>query len=154
MSWTDIYVQVSLQIHTQVVKTKWTPVIRGSNPTFNERLTFKLVPLQLDAACLSLEVQQVAHEELAEVPSTRNKSPSKSWCHFKQINNITIRTWSKLHALSHCSSSNYSELGKRLTLLIPLSIHTSMGKILTLDLMTLNECCINYMYLSFKYYSR
>lgn len=78
MSWTDVAVQVSLHIHTQVVKTKWTPVIRGSNPTFNEKLTFRLLPLQLHAACLSLEVQQVAPEQLGEVPSTMNKAPSKS----------------------------------------------------------------------------
>ncbi|KAM9462726.1 synaptotagmin-15 isoform 2-T2 [Clarias gariepinus] len=71
----DVSVQVSLQIHTQVVKTKWTPVTRGSNPTFNEKLTFRLLPLQLDAACLSLEVQQVALGEPAEEPSTRKRSP-------------------------------------------------------------------------------
>ncbi|XP_017338126.1 synaptotagmin-15 isoform X1 [Ictalurus punctatus] len=71
----DVSVQVSLQIHTQVVKTKRTPVTRGSNPTFNEKLTFRLLPLQLDAACLSLEVQQLPPEEPAEVPSTRTKVP-------------------------------------------------------------------------------
>lgn len=72
---------------------KWTPVTRGSNPTFNEKLTFRLLPVQLDAACLSLEVQQVTPEEPAEVPSTRTKTPSKLQCHFKQIvNNIINRT--------------------------------------------------------------
>ncbi|KAG7325011.1 hypothetical protein KOW79_011327 [Hemibagrus wyckioides] len=70
----DVSVQVSLQIHTQVVKTKWTTVTRGTNPTFNEKVTFRLLPVQLDAACLSLEVQQVASEEPAEVPSIRTKT--------------------------------------------------------------------------------
>ncbi|XP_026996270.1 synaptotagmin-15 [Tachysurus fulvidraco] len=71
----DVSVQVSLQIHTQVVKTKWTALTRGTNPTFNEKLTFRLLPVQLDAACLSLEVQHVAREEPAEVPSIRTKTP-------------------------------------------------------------------------------
>ncbi|KAI5103382.1 synaptotagmin-15 isoform X1, partial [Silurus meridionalis] len=70
-----VSVQVSLQIHTQVVKTKCTPETRGSTPTFNEKLTFRLLPVQLDAACICLEVQQVGHEELAEVPSTRATAP-------------------------------------------------------------------------------
>lgn len=76
MARADVSVQVSLQIHTQVVKTKWTPVARGSSPTFNEKLTFRLLRLQLDAACLSLEVQQVAHKDPDEEPSTRSKAPS------------------------------------------------------------------------------
>ncbi|KAK3559499.1 hypothetical protein QTP86_013680 [Hemibagrus guttatus] len=70
----NVSVQVSLQIHTQVVKTKWTAVTRGTNPTFNEKVTFRLLPVQLDAACLSLEVQQVASEEPVEVPSIRTKT--------------------------------------------------------------------------------
>ncbi|XP_030631020.1 synaptotagmin-15 [Chanos chanos] len=58
-----VCVQVSLQIHTQVVKRKWTCVAKGSEPTFNEKLTFKLPPLLLDEACLILELQQPIAEE-------------------------------------------------------------------------------------------
>uniref|UniRef100_A0A4W4EI29 C2 domain-containing protein n=1 Tax=Electrophorus electricus TaxID=8005 RepID=A0A4W4EI29_ELEEL len=58
-----VCVQVSLQIHTQVVKTKWTSVAKGSEPTFNEKMTFRLLPLHLDAACLSLELQQSVPQE-------------------------------------------------------------------------------------------
>ncbi|XP_066519235.1 synaptotagmin-15 [Hoplias malabaricus] len=58
-----VCVQVSLQIHTQVVKMKWTSVARGTDPTFNEKLTFKLHPRQLDTSCLTLELQQPATEE-------------------------------------------------------------------------------------------
>ncbi|TSK14796.1 Synaptotagmin-15 [Bagarius yarrelli] len=71
----DVSVQVSLQIHTQLVKTKWTAVTKGINPTFNEKLTFRLLPRQLDAACLSLEVQQVDSEAPTVVPSSRIRTP-------------------------------------------------------------------------------
>ncbi|KAJ8416109.1 hypothetical protein AAFF_G00381310 [Aldrovandia affinis] len=51
--------QVILQLHTQVVKSKKTAVVRGgANPTFNERLTFRLRPPQLDESCLCLELLQ------------------------------------------------------------------------------------------------
>uniref|UniRef100_A0A8C1ZT39 Synaptotagmin XV n=1 Tax=Cyprinus carpio TaxID=7962 RepID=A0A8C1ZT39_CYPCA len=55
--------QVSLKIHTQVVRNKWTTVAKGNNPSFNERLTFRLLPMQLDAACLTLQLQQPSTEE-------------------------------------------------------------------------------------------
>lgn len=56
MVWTGVCVQVCLQLHTQVVRTKKTALARGSEPTFNEKLTFKLLPPQLDDASLCLEV--------------------------------------------------------------------------------------------------
>ncbi|KAI7797067.1 synaptotagmin-15 [Triplophysa rosa] len=58
-----VCVQVSLKIHTQVVRNKWTTVAKGINPSFNERLTFRLLPMQLDTACLSLQLQQPITEE-------------------------------------------------------------------------------------------
>ncbi|XP_062859785.1 synaptotagmin-15 isoform X2 [Trichomycterus rosablanca] len=67
----DVTVQVSLQIHTQVVKTKWTSVVRGNDPTFNEKLTFRLLSLQHDAACLRLEVQQLVGEVPAKCPPAK-----------------------------------------------------------------------------------
>uniref|UniRef100_W5LB04 Synaptotagmin XV n=2 Tax=Astyanax mexicanus TaxID=7994 RepID=W5LB04_ASTMX len=71
-----VCVQVSLQIHTQVVKTKWTSVAKGSEPIFNEKLTFRLHPRQLDTTCLSLEVQQPATEEPSECqPTPRTTAP-------------------------------------------------------------------------------
>ncbi|XP_063076773.1 synaptotagmin-15 [Engraulis encrasicolus] len=54
-----VSVQVCLQLHTQVVRTKRSALARGSEPTFNEKLTFKLLPQQLDDASLSLEVQRL-----------------------------------------------------------------------------------------------
>ncbi|KAM4624590.1 synaptotagmin-15 [Polymixia lowei] len=56
---TGVCVQVSLQIHTQVVKTKRSSVGKGEvDPFFNHRMTFKLRPQQLDEACVRLELQQ------------------------------------------------------------------------------------------------
>ncbi|KAL7869326.1 hypothetical protein AOLI_G00133140 [Acnodon oligacanthus] len=75
---TGVCVQVSLQIHTQVVKMKWTSVARGSEPTFNEKLTFRLHPRQLDATCLSLELQQPATEEPAECRQTTSITAPRS----------------------------------------------------------------------------
>uniref|UniRef100_A0A3B3SHN6 Synaptotagmin XV n=1 Tax=Paramormyrops kingsleyae TaxID=1676925 RepID=A0A3B3SHN6_9TELE len=54
-------VYVTLQIHTQVVTRKRTAAVRGgADPTFCERLSFKLPPKHLDEACLSLEVLQAS----------------------------------------------------------------------------------------------
>ncbi|KAF7668155.1 hypothetical protein LDENG_00027260 [Lucifuga dentata] len=54
-----VCVQVSLQIHTQVVKTKRSCVVNGETaPYFNHRMTFKLRLQHLDEACLRLELQQ------------------------------------------------------------------------------------------------
>ncbi|XP_048843119.1 synaptotagmin-15 isoform X2 [Brienomyrus brachyistius] len=54
-------IQVTLQIHTQVVTRKRTAAMRGgTDPTFCERLSFKLPPKHLDEACLSLEVLQAS----------------------------------------------------------------------------------------------
>uniref|UniRef100_A0A4W5NBB6 Synaptotagmin XV n=1 Tax=Hucho hucho TaxID=62062 RepID=A0A4W5NBB6_9TELE len=54
---TGVCFQVSLQIHTQVVKSRRTPVVSGgADPGFNHKMTFKLRPSQLDQACLSLEL--------------------------------------------------------------------------------------------------
>ncbi|XP_029978011.1 synaptotagmin-15 [Sphaeramia orbicularis] len=54
-----VCVQVSLQIHTQVVKSKRSCVLNGeANPYFNYRMSFKLRPQNLDEACLRFELQQ------------------------------------------------------------------------------------------------
>ncbi|XP_069373870.1 synaptotagmin-15 [Paralichthys olivaceus] len=54
-----VCVQVSLQIHTQVVKMKRSCAVKGENdPHFNHRMTFKLRAQHLDEACLSIELQQ------------------------------------------------------------------------------------------------
>ncbi|XP_056089706.1 synaptotagmin-15 [Rhinichthys klamathensis goyatoka] len=50
--------QVSLKMHNQVVRNKWTSVAKGNDPSFNERLTFRLLPIQLDTAFLTLQLQQ------------------------------------------------------------------------------------------------
>ncbi|XP_076854674.1 synaptotagmin-15 isoform X2 [Brachyhypopomus gauderio] len=72
-----VCVQVSLQIHTQVVKTKWTSAAKGSEPTFNEKMTFRLLPLHLDAACLCLELQQVHLQDSDQrPPSTSTQTPT------------------------------------------------------------------------------
>uniref|UniRef100_A0A3Q1HLW9 C2 domain-containing protein n=1 Tax=Anabas testudineus TaxID=64144 RepID=A0A3Q1HLW9_ANATE len=56
---TGVCVQVSLQIHTQVVKIKHSCVVKGdNNPHFNHRMTFKLRSQHLDEACLKFELQQ------------------------------------------------------------------------------------------------
>uniref|UniRef100_M4ARG2 Synaptotagmin XV n=1 Tax=Xiphophorus maculatus TaxID=8083 RepID=M4ARG2_XIPMA len=53
-----VCVQVCLQIHTQMVKTKRSCVVKGEqNPIFNYRMTFKLRPQHLDDACLRFELQ-------------------------------------------------------------------------------------------------
>lgn len=54
-----VCVQVSLQIHTQVVKVKRSGVLRGeSDPACAHRTTFKLRPPQLDEACLRFELRR------------------------------------------------------------------------------------------------
>ncbi|XP_035259329.1 synaptotagmin-15 [Anguilla anguilla] len=54
-----VCVQVTLQLRTQVVKSKKSAVVRGgANPTFNKRLIFRLHPPQLDESCLCLELLQ------------------------------------------------------------------------------------------------
>ncbi|XP_034564275.1 synaptotagmin-15 [Notolabrus celidotus] len=53
-----VCVQVSLQIHTQVVKIKRSCVVKGVNPNFNHRMTFKLRAQHLDEACLRFELQE------------------------------------------------------------------------------------------------
>ncbi|KAM9336931.1 synaptotagmin-15 [Symphorus nematophorus] len=54
-----VCVQVSLQIHTQVVKTKRSGVVKAENdPYFSHRMTFKLRSQHLDEACLRFELQQ------------------------------------------------------------------------------------------------
>ncbi|XP_041672434.1 synaptotagmin-15 [Cheilinus undulatus] len=53
-----VCVQVSLQIHTQVVKIKRSCVVKGVNPSFNHRMTFKLRSQHLDEACLRFELQE------------------------------------------------------------------------------------------------
>lgn len=54
-----VCVQVSLQIHTQVVKIKRSCVVKSENsPYFDHRMTFKLRSQHLDEACLRFELQQ------------------------------------------------------------------------------------------------
>ncbi|XP_031700008.1 LOW QUALITY PROTEIN: synaptotagmin-15 [Anarrhichthys ocellatus] len=54
-----VCVQVSLQIHTQVVKMKRSCVMKSqNNPYFHHRVTFKLRSQHLDEACLRFELQQ------------------------------------------------------------------------------------------------
>ncbi|XP_076616554.1 synaptotagmin-15 [Chaetodon auriga] len=54
-----VCVQVSLQIHTQVVKIKRSCVVKGeNNPYFSHRMTFKLRSQHLDEACLRFELLQ------------------------------------------------------------------------------------------------
>ncbi|KAF1373661.1 hypothetical protein PFLUV_G00241270 [Perca fluviatilis] len=54
-----VCVQVSLQIHTQVVKIKRSFVAKCENdPYFDHRMTFKLRSQHLDEACLRFELQQ------------------------------------------------------------------------------------------------
>ncbi|KAG7507365.1 synaptotagmin-15-like isoform X2 [Solea senegalensis] len=57
-----VCVQVSLQIHTQVVKVKRSCVVRrDTDPRFDHRMTFKLRSQHLDEACVSFELQQLNH---------------------------------------------------------------------------------------------
>ncbi|XP_078136075.1 synaptotagmin-15 [Sander vitreus] len=54
-----VCVQVSLRIHTQVVKIKRSFVAKCENdPYFDHRMTFKLRSQHLDEACLRFELQQ------------------------------------------------------------------------------------------------
>lgn len=56
--WAGVCVQVSLQIHAQVVKIKRSGVVKGeADPSFSHRMTFKLHSRHLDEACLRLELQ-------------------------------------------------------------------------------------------------
>ncbi|XP_055745513.1 synaptotagmin-15 [Salvelinus fontinalis] len=54
---TGVCFQVSLKIHTRVVKSRRTPVVSsGAEHGFNHKMTFKLRPAQLDQTCLILEL--------------------------------------------------------------------------------------------------
>lgn len=75
MRFPGVCVQVSLQIHTQVVKIKHSCVVKGdNNPHFNHRMTFKLRSQHLDEACLKFELQQPnsvpSGEQVEEYPVT------------------------------------------------------------------------------------
>ncbi|XP_010770654.1 synaptotagmin-15 [Notothenia coriiceps] len=64
-----VCVQVSLQIHTQVVKMKRSCVANSKNdPCFDHRTTFKLRSQHLDEACLRFELQQ-PNPVLSEPPA-------------------------------------------------------------------------------------
>ncbi|XP_056433842.1 synaptotagmin-15 [Gadus chalcogrammus] len=60
LSDTGVFSQVSLQRHTQVVKTKRSSVVScgGADPHLDHRMTFKLPPQHLDEACVRLELKQ------------------------------------------------------------------------------------------------
>ncbi|KAM9716932.1 synaptotagmin-15 [Menidia menidia] len=63
-----VCVQVSLQIHAQVLKIKRSCVVRSeAEPVFNHRMTFKLRPQHLDEACLRFELQQ-PNDSRSELP--------------------------------------------------------------------------------------
>lgn len=54
-----VCVQVSLQIHSEVVKVKNSCVVKAeSDPYFSHRMTFKLRSQHLEEACLRFELQQ------------------------------------------------------------------------------------------------
>ncbi|KAL0984091.1 hypothetical protein UPYG_G00136970 [Umbra pygmaea] len=54
---TGVYFQVSLHIHSQLIKSQRTPVVSGeAEPDFSNKMTFKLRPSQVDKACLCLEL--------------------------------------------------------------------------------------------------
>ncbi|XP_074520005.1 synaptotagmin-15 [Halichoeres trimaculatus] len=65
---TGVCAQVSLQIHTQVVKIKRSCVVKGFNPSFNYRMTFKLRAQHLDEACLRIELQE-PNDNCSEPPA-------------------------------------------------------------------------------------
>lgn len=70
--------QVSLQIHSQVVKVKNSCVVKGeSDPYFSHRMTFKLRSHHLDEACLRLELQQPGDSRLG---GTASEQLIQSWC--------------------------------------------------------------------------
>lgn len=77
MFFVGVCVQVSLQIHTQVVKIKRSCVAKGeTNPHFNHRVTFKLRSQHLDEACLRFEVQQPNDIRSGERSTQRSTFPS------------------------------------------------------------------------------
>uniref|UniRef100_A0A8C9X473 Synaptotagmin XV n=1 Tax=Sander lucioperca TaxID=283035 RepID=A0A8C9X473_SANLU len=64
-----VCVQVSLRIHTQVVKIKRSFVAKCENdPYFDHRMTFKLHSQHLDEACLRFELQQPNNVHSGERP--------------------------------------------------------------------------------------
>lgn len=66
-----VCVQVSLQIHAQVVKMKRSCVVKGENePCFSHRMSFKLRPQHLDEACLRFELQRPNDVRSGETGST------------------------------------------------------------------------------------
>uniref|UniRef100_A0A3Q1FWG7 Synaptotagmin-15-like n=1 Tax=Acanthochromis polyacanthus TaxID=80966 RepID=A0A3Q1FWG7_9TELE len=66
-----VYVQVSLQVHAEVVKVKVSCVVKAeSDPYFNHRMTFKLRPQHLDEACLRFELQQQSDVCSGQKPPT------------------------------------------------------------------------------------
>lgn len=73
-----VCVQVSLQIHSQVVKVKNSCVVKGErDPDFSHRMTFKLRSQHLEEACLRLELQQPGESRSGAAAS---QQPIQSWC--------------------------------------------------------------------------
>lgn len=73
-----VCVQVSLQIHSQVVKVKNSCIVKGeSDPYFSHRMTFKLRSQHLEEACLRLELQQPGESRSGE---TASEQLIQSWC--------------------------------------------------------------------------
>lgn len=82
MCFLGVCVQVSLQIHTQVVKLKRSCVVKSEHsPYFDHRMTFKLRSQHLDEACLRFELQQPNDVRSGERLSfIRTLSPSDQLC--------------------------------------------------------------------------
>lgn len=73
-----VCVQVSLQIHSQVVKVKSSCVVKGeSDPYFSHRMAFKLRSQHLEEACLRLELQQPGDSRSGGKAS---EQLIQSWC--------------------------------------------------------------------------
>ncbi|XP_067344637.1 synaptotagmin-15 isoform X1 [Channa argus] len=65
---TGVCVKVNLQIHTQVVKTKRSCIVKvDNNPYFDHKMTFKLRSQHMNEACLKFELQQ-ANNVRSEAP--------------------------------------------------------------------------------------
>ncbi|XP_006630987.2 synaptotagmin-15 [Lepisosteus oculatus] len=109
---TGVFVQVSLQIHTELVKSKSTAVVKADpSPTFNETLTFNLPSSQLDAACLRLELRQLLpdqHQSLGLVvigPFMYARGQEQEhWNDMVSKPQKLIKQWHTLHSMAGTQS--------------------------------------------------
>uniref|UniRef100_A0A8C5DG33 Synaptotagmin-15-like n=1 Tax=Gouania willdenowi TaxID=441366 RepID=A0A8C5DG33_GOUWI len=104
---TGVCVQVSLRIHTQVMKVKRSCVVNAVKDVhFNHRMTFKLRPQHLDEACLRFELQQphvIASEppiqlgELLLGPFMYARGPQlQHWMDMVNPTQRPVKLWHKL----------------------------------------------------------